>query len=709
MVVLGSSVSQMVAHLITTVNRFWADRPLRAKALAVLLLPLPILIAATAAMYRGQQSEQQARAWVQHTLAVRSDIQEVQVRLLDAEASAREYLLSGDPVSLHPYWESREILGPLAEHLALLVDDNPAQLKRGNEIRDLVRSEMDALAALCQNASKLGHSVRAAANGIEVLDGGRDVSGRARGKLAVMQMEEDLLLQERSEAAEGARVRLYTILVESILLALFFQLAGALLLAGGLSRQVRALETNARLFCEGRPGLPFVAETREARDLEAGLVRASSRMAEHERELRDSEERFRALFKDAPIACHEIGLDGVIRHANPAESALLAYGNDEIAGKQVWDLVSPESRDVVRRNVLDRLARIRPITPYECDFVCQDGSLITVEVHESLILDKSGAVAGMRSALLDVTARKMVTMAVRKVEQYAQELRTKNEELLLALGAAREASATKGKFLAAMSHEFRTPLNGIIGLAELMFDSVAGPVSEEQQEYLGDILASSRHLLHLVNDVLDMAKVESGKMEFRLEPVDLAPLLNEVRDVLRILAERKAITVVVDASAVDRVVADAGRLKQIVYNYLSNAIKFTPEGGTIHVRALWEGGSAFRIEVEDTGTGIDPADIARLFADFQQLESTKSGVGTGLGLALTKHIVERQGGAVGVRSQPGVGSVFFAVLPIKDSTQSAALQPVESVASAVSRKPGAAIPITIRPAASRAKEIVLPR
>ncbi len=698
----------MAARVVEAINQFWAGRSLRTKALAVLLLPLPILIAASAAMYRAQQDEQQARSWVQHTLEVRGDIQEVQVQLLDAEASARDFLLTGDPSALHPYWESREVLGPLVEHLGLLVVDNPAQFKRVNEAQELVRSELDGLAALCQNAAKLGKSVPAAVGSIEVFDGGRDIASRIRGKLVSMQMEEDRLLQARSEAAETARFRLCTVLVESIMLALFFQLAGALLLTGALSRQIRALEANAKLFCEGLPAQPFVADTREAQNLEAGLRRAAARLAQHDRELRESEERFRALLKDAPVACHEIDHEGLVRHVNPAECTLLGYPAEGILGKNAWELVSPESRDIVRRNILDRLARARPMTPYECDFVCRDGSLISVEIHESLIHDKRGAVTGMRSALLDITARKMVTMAVRKVEQYAQELRTKNEELLLALGAAREASATKGKFLAAMSHEFRTPLNGIIGLAELMFDSVAGPVSEEQQEYLGDILASSRHLLHLVNDVLDMAKVESGKMEFRMEPVELAPLLHEVCDVLRILAERKRIAVSINAADVDRVVTDASRLKQVVYNYLSNAIKFTPEGGSIQLRARWEGGgNAFRIEVEDSGAGIEPADMTRLFADFQQLDSAKSGAGTGLGLALTKHIVERQGGTVGVQSHVGVGSVFFAVLPIKHPADSAALHPGKEIHRPNRTTPGGAIVTPIRPAP--AKEMVLPR
>jgi len=237
-----------------------------------------------------------------------------------------------------------------------------------------------------------------------------------------------------------------------------------------------------------------------------------------------------------------------------------------------------------------------------------------------------------------------------------------------------------------MSHELRTPINGIIGLTELMFDGVTGAVSDEQKEYLGDILASSRHLLQLVNDILDLAKVESGKMDFRKESVELAPLLREVRDVLRILADKKRIAIRIDDGHVETVVADPARLKQVVYNYLSNAIKFTVESGAIQVRARWEGGRAFRLEVEDTGPGIPDADIPRLFADFQQLDSARPVLGTGLGLALTKRIVEGQGGVVGVRSRPGVGSIFYAVFPIEFASEY----------SATSDADGHSMPATLR-------------
>ncbi len=236
-----------------------------------------------------------------------------------------------------------------------------------------------------------------------------------------------------------------------------------------------------------------------------------------------------------------------------------------------------------------------------------------------------------------------------------------------------EANRLKSEFLANMSHELRTPLNGIIGFAELMHDGRVGPVSPDHREYLGDILASARHLLHLINDVLDLAKVESGEMEFHPEPVDLGRLAGEVCDVLRGVAVRKRIrTDLVVESTLGPVVLDPAKIKQVLYNYVSNAIKFTPDGGRVTVRLEAEGDEFVRLEVEDTGIGIAPEDLGRLFVEFQQLDAStaKRQQGTGLGLALTRRIVEAQGGRIGVRSVLGRGSVFFAVLPRSASTTS---------------------------------------
>src|SRR5438128_450102 len=181
----------------------------------------------------------------------------------------------------------------------------------------------------------------------------------------------------------------------------------------------------------------------------------------------------------------------------------------------------------------------------------------------------------------------------------------------------------------------------------------------------GNVLTSGRHLLRLINDVLDLAKVESGRLEFRPEPIDLPQVIGEVNAILRTTAADKNVRVEMAVDpAIGPVALDPARLKQVLYNYLSNALKFTPSGGLVTVRASPEGADFFRLEVHDTGSGIEPQDLPRLFVEFQQLDTgaTKKHAGTGLGLALTKRIVEAQGGSVGVRSTPGVGSVFHALL-----------------------------------------------
>ena len=253
-----------------------------------------------------------------------------------------------------------------------------------------------------------------------------------------------------------------------------------------------------------------------------------------------------------------------------------------------------------------------------------------------------------------------------RVIERTEQLAAANRELEVFTRQLAEASRLKSEFLANMSHELRTPLNAVIGFAELMHDGRVGPVSDLHKEFLGDILSSSNHLLLLINDVLDLAKVESGKMEFYPEPVDLARLARETCDLLKTLAAKNRIHLGADIDpGLAGVSLDPAKLKQVLYNYLSNAIKFTPEGGRVTLHMRPEGAAAFRLEVEDTGIGIRPEDLGRLFTEFEQLDAGagKRYPGTGLGLALTRRIVEAQGGSVGVHSEPGQGSTFYAILP----------------------------------------------
>ncbi|MBA3823828.1 MAG: GAF domain-containing protein [Ktedonobacterales bacterium] len=239
-------------------------------------------------------------------------------------------------------------------------------------------------------------------------------------------------------------------------------------------------------------------------------------------------------------------------------------------------------------------------------------------------------------------------------------------EAQIIAGRMQEATRLKSEFLANMSHELRTPLNGIIGFTELLTDENFGVTNPEHQEYLGDILTSARHLLHLINDILDLAKVEAGKIDLTPEVIQLDEVFYAVREAIQpLLAQKRLQCQLVLDPAVTDVYLDISKLKQILFNLLSNAIKFTPEAGAITLRMQADGPDFFKVEIVDTGIGIRPEDLASLFTAFHQLDGglTKKHQGTGLGLALTKQIVEAMGGQVGVESTLAVGSIFHFSLP----------------------------------------------
>ncbi|MEO8845469.1 MAG: response regulator [Kofleriaceae bacterium] len=262
-------------------------------------------------------------------------------------------------------------------------------------------------------------------------------------------------------------------------------------------------------------------------------------------------------------------------------------------------------------------------------------------------------------------ARSAARLLLDQTQQQASDLERAGVALGQKATELAKASAYKSQFLAGMSHELRTPLNAIIGFTEIMYDRSIPIDAETAHEYLGDVLTSGRHLLQLINDVLDLAKVEAGKVDFHPEPIELTKVVAEVLSVLKTTSSKQQVDITTEiASDVDHLILDSSRLKQVLYNYISNALKFTPPRGHVVVRASAESPDRFRIEVEDTGPGIAADQLGRLFGDFQQTdEGARRNDSTGLGLALTKRLVEAQGGEVGVRSVVGSGSTFYAVLP----------------------------------------------
>ena len=276
------------------------------------------------------------------------------------------------------------------------------------------------------------------------------------------------------------------------------------------------------------------------------------------------------------------------------------------------------------------------------------------------------------------------------IDELRADLAARDAALEAATREANEARATRREFLAAMNHELRTPLNAILGFGQVLDMT---PMTEDQRDSLRQVLKGGRHLLGLVNELLEISKLDSGDLDLSPEPVGVAELLAEARDLMQPLAAERGIELDMGEAGATRawIRADRHRLKQVLLNLLSNAIKFNHPRGRVSVRVSTADPERTRIAVSDTGPGLSPDQVARLFAPFERLDATHAGIeGTGLGLTLCRGLVRRMGGAIGVDSTRGQGATFWLELPSTDEVVSPTL--LDAPPDAACRSAGQLVP-----------------
>ena len=422
------------------------------------------------------------------------------------------------------------------------------------------------------------------------------------------------------------------------------------------------------------PAVVSVTALRDAQDaiigyLLIGTDNTARKQVEAEQQqlsqrLRDHQFYTRSLFESNIDAIMTTDPAGIITDVNKQMEVLTGCTRDELIGAPFKNYFTNPDRAATG---IKLVLREKKVTNYELTARARDGVETVVSFNAATFYDRDRKLQGVFAAARDVTERKRLDLV----------LLEKNVELESAKAVAEKTNLTKSDFLANMSHELRTPLNAVIGFSEVLQDQMFGQINEKQQEYVNNILTSGRHLLSLINDILDLSKVESGKMELELSSFSLRDSLEASMTMLREKALKGGLDIRLDlAPEADlQIEADQRKLKQILFNLLSNAVKFSSADATVRVSAARDG-DFIEVTVQDTGIGIKGEDIPKLFHPFTQLESvyTKGFEGTGLGLALTRQLVELHFGRIWVESEFGTGSSFSFAIPLRQG-QAALLEP----------------------------------
>lgn len=413
---------------------------------------------------------------------------------------------------------------------------------------------------------------------------------------------------------------------------------------GLLSNDISFIKALSFIFVLLATNITYIALSKHV-----GLSRT---LKDQENQLDLYELKFQNIIDNVPdVAVQGFDSDYCIHYWNNASEKIYGYSKTEAIGQKINDLLVPAENkhdfDNVVNSILDDTNHTSSM---EIDLISMDGKQIPVFSSFSVV-EVPERQAEIFSMEIDLSQRIMM-----------------ENELIEARIIADTSNNAKSEFLANMSHEIRTPLNSIIGFSDMLSDNLTGPLNEKQIKYAQYISESGKHLLRIINDILDLSKAESGKMELEFESFDLDSFISGVIESIKPLANAKNISIVSPLQPkIREIEADAGKLKQVLYNLIGNAVKFSDEGGIISI-TYKQIDNSIHFEIRDDGMGIKEEDIKKLFKPFSQLDNQEGKTkGTGLGLSLVKKMVELHGGNIWVKSEYGKYSVFGFSIPLKNS------------------------------------------
>ncbi|PLK27952.1 ATP-binding protein [Novosphingobium sp. TH158] len=638
-----------------TLTRFWADRPLALKGLVVVALPLAILLGALVSLYIASNAEVRAEDDVRRAVAIQRDTYQAHALLAEAAAGVRGYALTGQDRFLEPYRKAESYLPETMARLDQAIRDKEVR-QRFDRINELAGRKREGLRRIVELADDPAARQGEPSPIEQALVSNKVVLDAMRLEIELIQRRESVLLDERRARVEEVRARYLTLTAVSALVGLLGSLAAVYLFSTGIVRRVKMLEGNAGRLARGEEltNLPD-DDADEIGRLAQRLARASALLRGREQALRESEERFRLVIEEVrDYGIFALDPDGVVTSWNLGAQRIKGWEADEILGHHFSRFYPEETRDYLPGEMLAR-ARQGGTAEDEGWRLRKDGSRFWANVVITALHDELGELRGFAKVTRDMTDR-----------------RRSEEALRVAREEAIAANLAKSEFLSRTSHELRTPMSAILGFGQLL-ELDEDRLEPRHREALSQIMKAGRHLLSLINDLLDISSIEAGGAELSIEPLDLGELLEEVHALAGPILDTAGLHFVLEPPAQPLVAwADRRRVVQVMLNLVSNAAKYNRTGSQVRLSCALRSRD-IRIAVEDDGEGVAPADVPRLFTPFDRLGQQNRGRvdGTGLGLALSKRLVESMGGQIGYEA-PGHGARFWFTLPSRPRSRARA-------------------------------------